>query len=152
VNRAPAWVVILTAGMGVALGTASGAPQVQKNAPVGKATTTKAVASQGTQAQYLDYLKKSLTQQTQWAVFQPNNPKLWANVRQNTNSFLLNEWKQGKLKGARSQEAFYVKCDSTTMTQADINSGRLICLVGVAPTRPAEFVTIRINQWTAGHK
>ena len=147
-NRTLAQAVILTVGMGVALRIASGAPQVQKSAPVSKAT----VAARGTQAQYLDYLKKSLTQQTQWVAFQPNNPKLWANVRQTTNNFLLNEWKQGKLQGARSQEAFYVKCDSTTMTQADINSGRLICLVGVAPTRPAEFAVLRITQWTAGHK
>jgi phage tail sheath protein FI len=149
--QARAWVVILTVGMGMAPRMASGAPQVQKSAPGGNATK-ETVASQGKQAQYLDYLKKSLTQQTQWVVFQPNGPKLWANVRQTTSNFLLNEWKQGKLQGARSQEAFYVKCDSTTMTQADINSGRLICVVGVAPTRPAEFVILRIAQWTAGHK
>jgi phage tail sheath protein FI len=143
--------------MGMAPRTASGAPQVQKNAPAGNATpggnaTNEAVASQGKQAQYLDYLKKSLIQQTQWAVFQPNNPKLWANVRQTVNNFLLNEWKQGKLQGARPQQAYFVKCDSSTMTQSDLDNGRLICLVGVAPQKPAQFVTIRINQRTAGHK
>jgi phage tail sheath protein FI len=149
--RARAWVVILTVGMGVAPRTASGAPQVQKNAPVGIATK-EAVASQGKQAQYLDHLKKSLTQQTQWVVFQPNTPSLWANVRQTVNNFLQSEWKQGKLQGARPQEAFFVKCDASTMTQNDIDNGRLILLVGVALQRPAQFVTIRIHQRTAGHK
>jgi phage tail sheath protein FI len=143
--------VILTVGMGMAPWTASGAPQVQKSAPGGNATK-KAVASQGKQAQYLDYLKKSLTQATQWAVFENNNSQLWSRVSQTTDNFLTNEWQQGKLKGKRRQEAFYVKCDRTTMTQNDIDNGHLIVLVGVALQRPAQFVTIRINQRTAGHK
>jgi phage tail sheath protein FI len=149
--RTRAWLVILTVGMGMVLRTAPGAPQVQKNAPGGNATK-EIVASPEKQAQYLDYLKKSLTQQTQWVVFQPNTPKLWANVRQTVNNFLLSEWKQGKLQGARAQQAFFVKCDSSTMTQNDIDNGRVILLVGVAPQKPAKFVTIRINQRTAGHK
>lgn len=148
---ARAWLVILTVGMGMAPRMASGAPQVQKSASGGNATK-EAVASQGKQAQYLDYLKKSLTQQTQWVVFENNNAQLWSRVSQTTDNFLTNEWQQGKLKGKRRHEAFYVKCDRTTMTQNDIDNGRLILLVGVALRRPAQFVTIRINQRTAGHK
>jgi phage tail sheath protein FI len=149
--RTRVWLVILTVGMGMALRMASGAPQVQKSVPGGSATK-EAVVSEGKQAQYLDYLKKSLTQQTQWVVFQPNTPSLWANVRQTVNNFLQSEWKQGKLKGARPPEAFFVKCDISTMTQNDIDNRRLIFLVGVALQRPGQFATIRINQRTAGHK
>jgi phage tail sheath protein FI len=54
--------------------------------------------------------------------------------------------------GTKPEEAFFVKCDRTTMTQSDLDNGRLVCLVGIAPIRPAEFVIIRIGQWTADHK
>ena len=62
--------------------------------------------------------------------------------------FLANEWRQGALVGAQADEAFFVRCDETTMTQADIDNGRLIMTIGVAPTKPAEFVVFRIGQWT----
>ncbi len=149
-KRARVWVAVLTVGMGLAR-TASGAPQVQKNAPVGNATR-EAVGSQGKQAQYLDYLQKSLTQQIQWAVYQHNNEKLWANVRQTATNFLLSEWKRGKLQGSRPQQAFTVKCDRSTMTQADIENGRLILLVGVALKAPGRFTVFRIRQWTADRR
>jgi phage tail sheath protein FI len=60
----------------------------------------------------------------------------------------MNEWPSGAVPGSRPEEAFFVRCDRTTMTQADLDQGRLICLVGVAPVRPAEFVIFRIGQWT----
>jgi hypothetical protein len=151
VTRAIVGVVMLTVGMGLASPSTSGAPQVQKTAPVGSARRLP-VASQGNQAQYLDYLKKSLTQGTQWAVFENNNPQLWSRVSQTANNFLTSEWQQGKLRGQNRQMAFYVKCDSSTMTQNDIDNGRLILVVGVALVKPAEFVTIRINQQTSRHK
>jgi phage tail sheath protein FI len=98
------------------------------------------------------YLEHSIDHSTQWAVFEPNGPRLWANVRQTIEDFLLNEWKNGALLGAKPAEAYFVRCDRTTMTQNDLDNGRLICLIGVAPVRPAEFVIFRIGQWTADSK
>ena len=95
------------------------------------------------------YLEHSIEKSTQWAVFEPNNEALWANIRQTITDFLLVTWKSGALMGTRPEEAFFVRCDRTTMTQNDLDNGRLICLIGVAPTYPAEFVIFRIGQWTA---
>ena len=95
------------------------------------------------------YLEHSIDKSTQWAVFEPNNEALWANVRQTIADFLLVTWRTGALMGTKPEEAFFVRCDRTTMTQNDLDNGRLICLIGVAPTYPAEFVIFRIGQWTA---
>ena len=105
-----------------------------------------------TQAAYLEQLKVSLHKQTDFAVFEPNGEKLWANVRQTLQDFLFNEWKSGKFQGTKPEQAYFVKCDRSTMTQNDLDNGRLVVLVGVAPTRPAEFVIFRIGQWTADHR
>jgi hypothetical protein len=98
---------------------------------------------------YFAYLERSLERGTQWVVFENNNEPLWANVRRTVQDFLFNEWKSGHLMGEKPQEAYFVRCDRSTMTQNDIDNGRLICLIGVAPVRPAEFVIFRIGQWTA---
>jgi uncharacterized protein len=82
-------------------------------------------------------------------VFENNHEPLWASVRRTVEDFLFNEWKSGHLMGEKPQEAYFVRCDRSTMTQNDIDNGRLICLIGVAPVRPAEFVIFRIGQWTA---
>jgi phage tail sheath protein FI len=95
------------------------------------------------------YLEHSIDKSTQWAVFEPNNEQLWASIRQTIEDFLLATWRTGALMGTRPEEAFFVRCDRTTMTQNDLDNGRLICLIGVAPTYPAEFVIFRIGQWTA---
>ncbi len=95
------------------------------------------------------FLEESLDQGTQWVVFEPNDEKLWARVTQSITAFLTRVWRDGALMGAKVEEAFFVKCDRTTMTQDDLDNGRLIVLVGVAPVKPAEFVIIRIGQWTA---
>jgi phage tail sheath protein FI len=95
------------------------------------------------------YLEHSIEKSTQWAVFEPNNEALWANVRQTISDFLLATWRTGALMGTKPEEAFFVRCDRSTMTQNDLDNGRLICLIGVAPTYPAEFVIFRIGQWTA---
>jgi uncharacterized protein len=95
------------------------------------------------------YLEHSIDNSTQWAVFEPNNEALWANIRQTITDFLLVTWKTGALMGTKPEEAFFVRCDRTTMTQNDLDNGRLIALIGVAPTYPAEFVIFRIGQWTA---
>ncbi|WP_345783330.1 phage tail sheath family protein [Natrialbaceae archaeon AArc-T1-2] len=94
------------------------------------------------------YLRESIDEGTQWAVFEPNNEDLWARVRQTITNFLRDVWEDGALMGSTPEEAFYVKCDRSTMTQNDIDNGRLICEIGVAPVKPAEFVIFRISQWT----
>lgn len=98
---------------------------------------------------YFCYLERSIDKGTQWAVFEPNGEKLWANVRRTIEDFLLNEWQSGALLGERPEKAYFVRCDRSTMTQNDLDNGRLICLIGVAPLKPAEFVIFRIGQWTA---
>ncbi len=101
---------------------------------------------------YFAYLERSIDKGTQWAVFEPNGEKLWANVRRTIEDFLLNEWQNGALLGEKPEKAYFVKCDRSTMTQNDLDNGRLICQVGVAALRPAEFVIFRIGQWTADRK
>jgi phage tail sheath protein FI len=101
---------------------------------------------------YFAYLERSIDKGTQWAVFEPNGEQLWANVRRTIEDFLLNEWQNGALLGDKPEKAYFVKCDRSTMSQNDLDNGRLICLIGVAPLRPAEFVIFRIGQWTADRK
>lgn len=98
------------------------------------------------------YIEESIEQGTQWVVFEPNDIPLWARVRQTITQFLTDVWRSGALAGATPEEAFFVKCDRTTMSQGDIDNGRLICIIGVAPVKPAEFVIFRIAQWTGGAK
>ncbi|WP_028079971.1 phage tail sheath family protein [Solimonas soli] len=101
---------------------------------------------------YFAYLERSIDKGTQWAVFEPNGERLWANVRRTIEDFLLNEWQNGALLGDKPEKSFFVKCDRSTMSQNDLDNGRLVCLVGVAPLRPAEFVIFRVGQWTADVK
>ncbi len=96
------------------------------------------------------FLEKSIERGVQWVVFEPNSPRLWARVRQTISQFLTNVWKDGALMGTTPEEAFFVKCDETTMTPNDLENGRLVVLVGVAPVKPAEFVIFRIAQWSGG--
>ncbi len=96
------------------------------------------------------FLEESIEEGTQWVVFEPNDERLWARVRQTITQFLTRVWRDGALMGTTPEEAFFVKCDRSTMTQDDIDNGRLIVLIGVAPVKPAEFVIFRIAQWTGG--
>jgi hypothetical protein len=98
---------------------------------------------------YLLFLEASIDRGTQWAVFENNGPRLWTNITETVEAFLYNEWVSGNLLGGTPKEAFFVRCDRTTMTQNDLDNGRLICLVGVALLKPAEFVIFRIGQKTA---
>ncbi|GAB4280639.1 MAG: phage tail sheath family protein [Deferrisomatales bacterium] len=98
---------------------------------------------------YFIYLERSVDRSTQWAVFEPNNERLWSNVRDTVSAFLYNEWRSGALLGATPEEAYFVRCDRSTMTQADLDNGRLVCEIGVAAVKPAEFVIFRIGQKTA---
>ena len=101
---------------------------------------------------YFAYAEHSIDKGTQWAVFEPNGERLWANVRRTIEDFLLNEWQNGALLGDKPDRSYFVKCDRSTMTQNDLDNGRLVCQVGVAALRPAEFVIFRVGQWTADRK
>ena len=96
------------------------------------------------------YLEESIEKGTQWVVFEPNSERLWGRVKASITEFLTRVWRDGALMGTKQEEAFFVKCDRTTMTQDDIDNGRLICVIGVAPVKPAEFVIFRIAQWRGG--
>jgi phage tail sheath protein FI len=96
------------------------------------------------------FLEHSLDIGTQWAVFEPNSPALWARLSQSISAFLTTQWQAGALMGATAAEAFFVRCDQTTMSQDDIENGRLIAIIGIAPVFPAEFVIIQIGQWAGG--
>jgi phage tail sheath protein FI len=94
------------------------------------------------------YVEASIDRGTQWVVFEPNDEGTWARVRQTVRNFLLTTWRSGALEGITEEEAFFVRCDRTTMSQDDIDNGRLICVIGIAPVKPAEFVIFRIQQFT----
>ena len=95
------------------------------------------------------YVEQSIEEGTEWAVFESNDKDLWARVRQSVENFLTTVWRDGGLQGSTADEAFYVKCGEETMTQDDIDNGRLIVEIGISPVKPAEFVVFRIGQWTA---
>jgi phage tail sheath protein FI len=96
------------------------------------------------------FVEESIDEATQWVVFEPNDEPLWARVRRSVGDFLTRLWMDGMLQGKSKEEAYFVRCDRTTMTQADIDNGKLIMLIGIAPVKPAEFVIFRIGQWTGG--
>ncbi len=96
------------------------------------------------------FLEESIDEGTQWVVFEPNSEALWDRVRRSIEGFLTTVWRNGALMGTSPEQAFYVKCDRSTMTEDDIQNGRLVCYIGVAPVKPAEFVIFRIHQWTFG--
>ena len=95
------------------------------------------------------YLERSIYEGTHWVVFEPNDERLWARVKDTIRLFLRTQWRAGALMGNTEEQAFFITCDRTTMTQDDILNGRLICEIGIASVRPAEFVIFRIFQNTA---
>lgn len=94
------------------------------------------------------FLEESIRANTGWVVFEPNDEGLWSRVKGSLELFLKTQWRNGALAGATEGEAFYVDVGRGTMSQDDIDNGRLICLIGVAPVKPAEFVIFRITQKT----
>lgn len=96
------------------------------------------------------FVEESLAEGTQWAVFEPNDQRLWARVKASISIFLEGVWRDGALMGTKKEEAFFVTCDRSTMTDDDILNGRLVVEIGIAPVRPAEFVILRIGQWLGG--
>ncbi|MBN1181695.1 MAG: phage tail sheath subtilisin-like domain-containing protein [Bacteroidales bacterium] len=96
------------------------------------------------------FLEESIHKGTQWVVFEPNDRSLWKNIARNIRAFLRIQWLEGKLVGNTEEQAFYVKCDEETNPQESIDLGRVITEIGVAPSKPAEFVIFRIAQWDGG--
>lgn len=94
------------------------------------------------------YIEESIKANTNWAVFEPNDEVLWVRVQRTISVFLNNMWRNGSLAGSSPEEAFFVNIGRDTMSQDDIDNGRLICVIGVAPVKPAEFVIFRITQKT----
>ena len=99
---------------------------------------------------YFSYLEESILIGTQWVVFEPNDQNLWARIRRNVSAFLVNEWRSGALFGSRPEQAFYVKCDAETNPAESVDLGRVICEIGIAPVKPAEFVIFRLAQVSSG--
>jgi hypothetical protein len=97
-----------------------------------------------------NYLEKSMERGLQWVVFEPNDQDLWGRVRRNLSAFLFTEWKEGKLFGPTADQAYYVKCNSETNPQEMIDLGRLYVEIGINPVKPAEFVIVRMGQWSGG--
>jgi len=95
------------------------------------------------------FLEQSIARGTGWAVFEHNDEPLWSMLRRSIEAFLTTQWRLGAFRGAKPEEAYFVSCDRTTMTQTDIDAGNAIVLIGFAPLRPAEFVILRIQLRTA---
>ncbi len=100
----------------------------------------------------LMHLEASIDKGLEWVVFEPNDEPLWAKVRTIVASFLTGLWRRGAFQGATAKEAFFVNCGRSSMTQSDIDNGRLVVEIGVAALKPAEYVIFRIGQWTASKK
>lgn len=121
------------------------------------ARTTAGAANSNSDFQYINvrrfatYLEQSISAGLQWVAFQSNGPPLWASIRLAIDSFLTKLWQQSALQGNKPQQAFFVKCDATTTTEADIDNGRVNIVIGFAPLRPAEYVIFTISQLTARH-
>jgi len=116
------------------------------------ARTMKGADAQADEYKYIPirrlalFLEESLYRGTQWVVFEPNDEPLWAQIRLNVGAFMNGLFRQGAFQGKTPQEAYFVKCDKETTTQADRNLGIVNIAVGFAPLKPAEFVVITIQQ------
>ncbi|MBW4720265.1 phage tail sheath family protein [Saccharothrix obliqua] len=95
-----------------------------------------------------NFLEESILIGTQWVVFEPNDDRLWSSIRRNITAFLTEQWRQGALFGRTPAEAFYVKCDAENNPQESIDLGQVVCEIGVAPVKPAEFVVFRLSQFS----
>ena len=97
-----------------------------------------------------NYLEESILNGTNWVVFEPNDDALWAKIRRTIASFLVMEWRKGALFGRTPDEAFFVKCDRETNPAEGIDLGQVVCKIGVAPVKPAEFVIFQLSQFSGG--
>jgi phage tail sheath protein FI len=97
-----------------------------------------------------NYVSTSIMQGTQWAVFEPNDQRLWTALTISISNFLNRVWRSGALFGTSATEGYFVKCDSETNPPEVIEAGQVICEIGIAPVKPAEFVIFRLSQFTGG--
>jgi Bacteriophage tail sheath protein len=97
-----------------------------------------------------NYIAESIMEGTQWSVFEPNDQRLWMSLRIAASNFLTRTWREGALFGATPEQAFFVKCDEETNPPEVIEAGQVICEIGIAPVKPAEFVVFRLSQYSAG--
>jgi phage tail sheath protein FI len=97
-----------------------------------------------------NFVSESIITGTQWSVFEPNDPFLWTSLSISVSNFLRNVWRSGALFGSTPAEAFYVKCDAETNPPEVVEAGRVVCEIGIAPVKPAEFVVFRLSQFTGG--
>ncbi len=97
-----------------------------------------------------NYVSESIIEGTQWAVFEPNDHRLWTRLRISSANFLTRVWRDGALFGATPEQAFFVKCDAETNPPEAVEAGQVVIEIGIAPVKPAEFVIFRISQFTAG--
>jgi phage tail sheath protein FI len=97
-----------------------------------------------------NFVAESIMEGTQWSVFEPNDQRLWASLQINVSNFLQRLWRDGALFGATPGEAYYVKCDAETNPPEVIEAGQVVCEIGIAPVKPAEFVIFRLSQFTGG--
>lgn len=98
---------------------------------------------------HVDCLEASIVRGLAWVAFEANDERLWREVVARVSDFLHAEWRAGALQGDRPDRAYFVRCDAASMTRVDIDHGRLVCLVGVALQRPAEFTMLRIRMQAA---
>ncbi len=92
------------------------------------------------------YIEESLYRGTQWVVFEPNNERLWSEIRLNVGAFMHDLFVKGAFQGNEPKKAYFVKCDNETTIRTDVDNGVVNILVGFAPLKPAEFVIIKIQQ------
>jgi phage tail sheath protein FI len=97
-----------------------------------------------------NYVAESIIAGTQWSVFEPNDQRLWMQLQIAATNFLMRVWRSGALFGATPAQAFYVKCDEETNPPEVIEAGQVVCEIGIAPVKPAEFVIFRLSQFTGG--
>jgi phage tail sheath protein FI len=97
-----------------------------------------------------NYVAESIMEGTQWSVFEPNDQRLWSALQINVSNFLRRVWRDGALFGASPDEAYFVKCDAETNPPEVIEAGQVVCEIGIAPVKPAEFVIFRLSQFAGG--
>jgi phage tail sheath protein FI len=97
-----------------------------------------------------NYVSESIMEGTQWSVFEPNDQKLWIQLKIAASNFLTRTWREGALFGATPDQAFFVKCDDETNPPDVIEAGQVVCEIGIAPVKPAEFVIFRLSQYADG--
>lgn len=95
---------------------------------------------------YMNFLRESIEEGTQFVVFEPNTPALWQRIKRSVGGFLLSQWREGALFGTTPDKAFFVKCDEQINDEAVREAGQVITEIGVAIVKPAEFVIFRIQQ------